>query len=281
MPTFIDRACRLCEFGLYEDGNIVMPEFVTASDGVALAFERLAPQEDAGRPAIMLVHGFGSSRQQNWKSTGWYGGLTAAGFAIVAMDCRGHGESGKPHEPASYGHDRMAEDVVTVMDASSLSSALILGYSMGGFIGLRFLAAHPGRVIKLAIAGVGETYLKDSITAPQARAALADALLTESPQTLTDPRAKMFRAFADQPGKDRLALAACMRAMSPKLPIETLAHLARPVLVVAGEQDDTAGRPEPLAAIFANGAAIAIPGRDHMSAVGDKNTRQAVIDFFR
>ena len=27
------------------------------------------------------------------------------------MDCRGHGDSGKPHDPAAYGHDRMAEDV--------------------------------------------------------------------------------------------------------------------------------------------------------------------------
>jgi pimeloyl-ACP methyl ester carboxylesterase len=281
MPAFIDRACRLCEFALGKDGKIVMPEFVTASDGVALAFERLAPQEEMGRAAIMLVHGFGSSRLQNWKSTGWYGGLTAAAFPIVAMDCRGHGDSGKPHDPDSYGHDRMAEDVMTVMETASLSSAFILGYSMGGFIGLRLLAAHPERVIKLAIAGVGETYLKDSITAPEARVALADALLTADPQSLTDPRAKMFRAFADQPGKDRLALAACMRAMSPRLSIETLAHLTRPVLVVAGDKDDTAGRPEPLAATFANGTAVSIPGRDHMSAVGDKHTRQAVIDFFR
>ena len=100
-----------------------MPEFVTASDGVALAFERLSPPEGPVHPAIVLVHGFGSSRAQNWKATGWYGGLTAAGFPIVAMDCRGHGDSGKPHDPAAYGHDRMAEDVALVMKACSLSSA--------------------------------------------------------------------------------------------------------------------------------------------------------------
>jgi pimeloyl-ACP methyl ester carboxylesterase len=258
-----------------------MPEFATASDGVALAFERLAPPEGTNHPVILLVHGFGSSRLQNWKSTGWFGGLTAAGFAIVAMDCRGHGDSGKPHDPHRYGHERMAEDVVVVMQACSLSSALILGYSMGGFIGLRLLAAHPERVIKLALGGVGETYLKDSISGPEARAALADALLVPDAGTITDSRAKMFRAFADQPGKDRLALAACMRAMSPRLPSETLAHLQRPVLVVAGDKDDTAGRPQPLAETFANGISVSIPGRDHNSAVGDKNTRQAVIDFFR
>ena len=64
------------------------------------------------------------------------------------------------------------------MPAAS-NQALILGYSMGGFIGLRLLAAHPERVIRLAIAGVGANYLKDRITSPAARAALADALLVE------------------------------------------------------------------------------------------------------
>jgi pimeloyl-ACP methyl ester carboxylesterase len=253
-----------------------MPEFVTAEDAVELAYER----QGEGLP-IVLVHGFGSSRVQNWKSTGWYGGLTEAGFSIVAMDCRGHGESGKPHDESFYGHDRMAEDVTLVMDACGLPDALILGYSMGGFIGLRLLAAHPGRVRKLAIAGVGETYLEDRITAPAARATLADALLTPDKDAITDPRAKMFRAFADQPGKDRLALAACMRAMSPHLPLEILSRLQRPVLVVTGSEDETAGRPEPLAAAIGGGRAVSIAGRDHMSAVGDRHTRQAVIDFFR
>jgi len=258
-----------------------MPHFATAADGVTLAYEQHAPENGSSGPPIVMVHGFGSSRVQNWKSTGWFGGLTAAGFSIVAMDCRGHGDSGKPHDPESYGHDRMAGDVVRVMEAAGLSSAFILGYSMGGFIGLRLLAAHPERVTRLAIAGVGETYLQDAITSPTARAALADALLTSDKDSITDPRAKMFRAFADQPGKDRFALAACMRAMSPRLAPAALAALARPILVVDGDKDETAGRAEPLAAAFADGRAVTIAGRDHMSAVGDKNTRQAVIDFFR
>ncbi|MDB5733682.1 MAG: hypothetical protein JWN16_319 [Alphaproteobacteria bacterium] len=253
-----------------------MPQFVTAADGVELAYER-----HGEGPAIMMVHGFGSSRLQNWKSTGWFGGLTEAGFSLVAMDCRGHGDSGKPHDEAAYGHDRMAEDVVTVMEACGLSSSLVLGYSMGGFIALRLLAAHPARVTRLAIAGVGAHYLEDRLTAPGARSLLADALLTPDPTTLTEPRAKMFRAFADQPGKDRLALAACMRAMSPHLPLATLKAMTQPILVVNGEMDDTAGAPGPLAAIFPNGRAAIVPGRDHMSAVGDKNTRQAVIGFFQ
>ena len=253
-----------------------MPEFVMAPDGVSLAFER-----HGEGPPILLIHGFGSSRAQNWKSTGWYGGLAEAGFSILAMDCRGHGDSAKPHEPAAYGHDRMADDVTVVMQACGLACVLVLGYSMGGFIGLRLLAAHPDRVIKLAVAGVGANYLKDGISSPGARSLLADALLAEDRETITDSRARQFRAFADQPGKDRIALAACMRAMSPHLSLETLSRMQKPILVVNGSEDETAGRAEPLAQTFVNGRAVTIEGRDHMSAVGDPRTRRAVIEFFR
>ena len=254
-------------------------EFVTADDGVALAFERTGVP---GGAPVMLVHGFGSSRSQNWKSTGWVSTLTEAGFAITAMDCRGHGESGKPHDPAAYGHDRMAQDVLAVMEAAGLDQVLLCGYSMGGFISLRLTAAHPERVTKLALAGVGEYYLRGPrISDPGSRDLLAEALETDDPSGLTDKRAIMFRAFAEQPGKDRFALAACMRAMSPRLPSETLARFAQPVLVVCGEMDDIAGPPDALAAQFRHGFAITIPARDHMSAVGDRKTRAAVADFFR
>ena len=64
-----------------------------------------------GEP-IVLVHGFASDRVQNWRAPGWYETLTDAGYRVVAIDCRGHGESDKPHDPAAYGHARWPSDVV-------------------------------------------------------------------------------------------------------------------------------------------------------------------------
>jgi pimeloyl-ACP methyl ester carboxylesterase len=152
-------------------------EFVTASDGIKLAFERMGPSSQLEGKPVLLVHGFGSSAHQNWKSTGWYGTLTGAGFAVVAMDCRGHGLSDKPHDPAFYGHDRMAQDAVQVMDAAGIAAAPVVGYSMGGFIALRLAAAHPARIAKLAVCGVGEFYLRGPrIADPEARSSLAEAL---------------------------------------------------------------------------------------------------------
>ena len=254
-----------------------MSEFATASDGIRLAFERVGQ----GDP-VVLVHGFGSSRQQNWKSTGWYASLAEAGFGVVAMDCRGHGLSDKPHDEALYGHDRMAEDVAAVMDAAGLTTAPLVGYSMGGFIGLRLAARFPQRVSRLALGGVGEFYLRGPrIGDADMRRKLSDALLTDDKASIAEARGCMFRDFADQPGKDRFALAACMRAMSPHLPPETLAQIRQPVLVVCGANDEIAGPPGPLAAAFPHGQAVIVPERDHMSAVGERKTRNAVVDFLK
>jgi pimeloyl-ACP methyl ester carboxylesterase len=254
-----------------------MTEFATTTDGLRIAYERVGEG-----PPVVLVHGFGSSRVQNWRSTGWYGSLTEAGYSVLAIDCRGHGESDKPHDPLLYHHDRMAEDVVNVMEEAGIGEAPYIGYSMGGLIGLRFAQLFPDRLPRLILGGVGEHYLTGPrVSDPERRTLIADALLAEDKDTITDPRARMFRDFADQPGKDRLALAACMRAMSPPLPRATLQILRLPILVICGDQDDVAGAAGPLAAIFSHGFAAIVPGRDHMSAVGARPTRQAAIDFLR
>jgi pimeloyl-ACP methyl ester carboxylesterase len=254
-----------------------MTEFAVASDGIRLAYEIVG----SGAP-VVLVHGFASSRQQNWKSTGWYGSLADAGFAALAMDCRGHGESDKPHDPAFYGHPRMADDVATVMDAAGLKAAPVIGYSMGGFLALRLALSQSERASSVVLGGVGEYYLRGPRIADEgSRSSLADALLAEDRSSITDKRGRMFRDFAEQPGKDRFALAACMKAMSQGLPPENLAQIRQRVLVVCGEMDDVAGAPGPLAAAFPRGQAVTIAGRDHMSAVGDRRTRQAVMNFLQ
>jgi len=242
-----------------------MTQFATARDGIRLAYEVVGD----GAETIVLVHGFGSSRRQNWKDPSWYDTLTKAGYCVVAMDCRGHGESDKPHVSPGYGHDEMADDVLAVMDDADVASAFVMGYSMGGFITIHLLMNN--------LDTAGNT--RDRVADPAVRAQIAEALAVADPSTITSPTARAFRAFADQPGKDRLALAACMRAPTRNLPREILARSTRPVLVVCGERDDLTGGPDDLAHAFADGRAVTVPNRDHMTAVGDKVYKQAVLDF--
>ena len=255
-----------------------MTDFAIATDGIRIAYEALG----AGAP-VMLVHGFGSSRVQNWKFPGWYEALS--GYRVIAMDCRGHGQSDKPHDPAHYDHGLMAGDVIAVMEAAGEASAFVMGYSMGGFIALQLVTTHPERIAKLVIGGVGASYLSaaetstDRLADPLVRERLADALLVPDKASITDPIALRFREFAELPGKDRLALAACMRAMRPPIRADILARVEVPVLVACGENDDLTGPPGPLAAAFPFGEAMTVPGRDHMSTVGDKAYKDAVREF--
>jgi pimeloyl-ACP methyl ester carboxylesterase len=253
--------------------------FATAADGVRLAYETVG----AG-PDIVLVHGFGSSRAQNWRDTGWYKTLTDAGYRVTAMDCRGHGESDKPHVAAGYGHDEMPADVCAVMDAAGVAAAHVMGYSMGGFVAIHLASQRAERLKKLIVAGVGESYLdvdnrRDRVADPRVRAEIVAALRADEPSAIASPTARTFRAFADQPGKDRLALAACMSAPAKNLSRDALARIAAPMLVVCGEKDELTGRPDGLAAAFARGQSVTVPGRDHMTAVGDRAYKQAVVEF--
>lgn len=248
-----------------------MAQFATATDGVRLAWERVG----TGTP-IVLVHGFASSRAQNWKAPSWYQTLTDAGYQVVAMDCRGHGDSDKPHDDASYG-DKMVGDIAAVMDAANLKRAIVMGYSMGAILTVGLLMSDSGRVARAIFGGIGESYFASKMH----RRGIADALRASDPSTITDPTQKAFRAFAEQDGKDLLALAACMSTDRTMYAKEQLAACKAAVLVVDGDKDTQAGAPEPLARAFPNGRAVVVPGRDHMTAVGDKVYKAAVLDFLK
>jgi pimeloyl-ACP methyl ester carboxylesterase len=246
-----------------------MTLFATANDGIRIAYETVGE----GRP-IILAHGFASDRKQNWKDVGWYETLTGAGFRVVALDFRGHGESDKPHDDNAYG-DTMLGDVLSVMDAAKIERADLMGYSMGAILSVGLVMTQPQRFRRAVFAGIGESYFNPRTH----RRGIAAALRATDASTITDPTEKAFRAFASQGGKDMAALAACMSAERTMYTREQLSKCATPILVVAGEKDVQAGAPDPLAAAFADGQAVTVPRRDHMTAVGDKVYKEAVLEF--
>jgi len=100
-----------------------------------------------GEP-VVLVHGWSASAEM-WNSLM---GDLARDHQVIAMDCRGHGRSDKPHEAGRY-RIEMANDVVRLMDHLGLARAHVVGYSMGGSIALRMLIDHPDRFLTAVIGG--------------------------------------------------------------------------------------------------------------------------------
>ena len=245
------------------------------SDGVHIAYDDIAPP--GAERTIVLIHGFVSNRNEGWKRTGWYTAFERRHMRVIALDQRGHGESAKLYEPQAYAREKMAGDVLALMDHLGVRHADLFGYSMGTRTALAAAIAAPDRVSNLILGGVG-----DKMLAPAAAVAgdpMADALLTDDISTITEPMLRSFRQFADEQGEDRQALAAVTRVKNPPLDREAMARLPMPVLVVAGVGDEGAGDPDGLARIFPHGRGVTVAGCDHFSAIPHALTKAAVFDF--
>lgn len=91
-------------------------------------------------PALVYAHGFGQTRHA-WARTA--AALAQRGYAGLAYDARGHGDS--QHNPAElpYGGEQFADDLIIVAGEQTQAPVLI-GASMGGLFGLLAEARWPG-----------------------------------------------------------------------------------------------------------------------------------------
>lgn len=244
------------------------------SNGVQIYFE----EHGSGEP-VMLVHGFASRAEHNWGVTKWFTTL-APHYRVVALDCRGHGKSGKPHDPAAYGGNTMGNDVIRLLDHLGIKRTLIMGYSMGGRIVTGLLMSHPERLRAAVLGGIGAV----SATTPSfSRKPIVDALLADNASGVTDERAKGFRQFAESAGNDLKALAACMGASREDFTAEQIAasKIRIPVMIVIGTKDLLVGNPTLLRDSIPGSKLVMLEGRDHLNAPGDKHYKEAVLEFFR
>lgn len=230
--------------------------------------------EGEGDP-VLLVHGFGSNIQTNWRGPGWIDLLVHAGYRVVAFDNRGHGASSKPYDPALYHSGLMAEDAGALLDHLGLSAAVVMGYSMGARISAFLSLARPDRVRALVLGGLG-IHLVDGVGLPTS---IAEAMEAPSLDDVTDPMGRMFRGFADQNRADRAALAACIRGSRQSLSVAEVARIVQPTLIAVGTRDRIAGSAAELAALMPNATVLDIVNRDHNPAVGDKQFKQGVLAF--
>jgi pimeloyl-ACP methyl ester carboxylesterase len=240
------------------------------SAGVEIAYQ----QWGEGLP-VLLIHGFASNRNVNWVETGWVRALAAAGHRVIALDNRGHGESGKLYDSNQYLAPMMADDAKRLLDHLKIERAAVMGYSMGARITAFLAMQHAARVSCAIFAGLAERMISGVGGAEE----IAGALEAFDLSHVTDRGARAFRVFADSTKSDRAALAACIRSSRVKIKPEALAAITCPVLVVAGELDEIAGPVEGLTKIIPGSRGVVLAKRNHMNAVGDSGYKEAVLRF--
>ena len=102
------------------------------------------------RPVMILSHGF-MMDITCWYEHGYVQELKS-NFDLLVIDARGHGLSGKPHDPTDYEDKTMARDVLAVMDDAGVKTASFFGFSMGGRTGLELAYIAPHRFSFFVIA---------------------------------------------------------------------------------------------------------------------------------
>jgi pimeloyl-ACP methyl ester carboxylesterase len=243
------------------------------SGDTAIAYDDIGPRE-GGRP-IVLLHGFASNRNENWRRLGWYGAFERKNIRFIAPDMRGHGESSKPHEPEAYAREKLVGDVFALLDHLNIAKADMMGFSMGTRIAMGMALADPKRVDLLILGGIGGRLFEP----PLAGNPMAAAMEAEKIDDISEPLLKSFRQFADEQGEDRLALAALTRATYSPFTREMVSQIANETLVVAGSRDVLAGDPGELTRAMPNAKSVTLPGCDHFSAIAHALFKASVFDF--
>lgn len=238
-------------------------------DGTAIAYE----EQGTGHP-VVCPHGFAADAYVNWIRSGVADALADAGFRVITYDARGHGESGKPHDPESYADGAMVRDLRALAEHLGLERFDLCGYSMGARVSLELICTDPAGVRRAVLGGIGERLLSHRRLDHEA---IADALVTDDKSGIESPVARSFRDFADLTGADREALAAIQLAEALGPP-EVLEGVDLPVLVICGDDDPLVGPPDGLAGRIP-GARTKVVGGTHLNVVNNPEFHRAVTEF--
>jgi pimeloyl-ACP methyl ester carboxylesterase len=225
-------------------------EFMVASDGVKIHYMT----QGQGTP-VVLIHGYTGRAEGNWFSNGVAEAL-AKKHRVIAIDCRGHGQSDKPYDPAKYG-DRMWKDVVELMDHLKIDRTHVHGYSMGGMITAQLLAHCPQRFITASFGGSGvrETDPKWVAKVPKDKEGV-------------DPQeAEARKKLAGNPARDPKALDAVRQSFLTRKPNPIdLTKIEIPVLAINGEFDSPNAKTVRMQRELKNFKSVILPGKSHLTA---------------
>ncbi len=217
--------------------------------------------------SLILLHGFGSSFDHNWRQTGWVDILADFGVTVPVIDLPGHGSSLPLTDPADYAD--ADEEIRRVLPADGLIAGV--GFSAGAELLLRVALAEPTRFDRIVLLGLG-----DNVFETRDPTAIAAAL--ESSEEPEDVQARLFLRLARSAGNDPRALSAFLRRRRRPVTEEELSSLHFPILVVLGDRD-TVRSADRLMAALPSASLVMLAGVDHFATPSDFGAIDATVKF--
>ena len=222
-------------------------------------------------PAVVLVHGFTGDIERSWINTGVLANLSTD-HRVLAFDLRGHGHSGKPHDPRAY--DEIGLDVIRLLDHTGVKRAHVVGYSLGGIIIAKLLTTHPERFTSALIGGAAyrrsrsaRADRENEAAAREVEAGIYRALIVSTAAT-DEPRpgeeAIHARSREIAGSNDVHAHAALMRARRALLVSDAeIAAVRVPTLALVGGADPALLRVQAMREFWQDLHVQVVPGATH------------------
>ena len=217
-------------------------------NGIDIAYEDIGASEDV----VLFVHG------HPFDHTMWAPQIdhfARNGWRVLAPDLRGYGHSG-----AVSGETRLdvfADDLICLLDHHAISSATIVGLSMGGQIAMETARRHRSRLRGMVLAA---TFCRpESAAGRRSRYAVADRLESEgmtayaaellpqmlAPRTIAEDRVLARYVLEMMSRAPASGAAAALRGRAERIDYgPTLAELRLPTLIVGGGHDRFTTRAE-------------------------------------
>jgi pimeloyl-ACP methyl ester carboxylesterase len=238
-----------------------------ASDGIELAFHEMGE----GR-AVVLLHGLFSDAVMNWIKFGHAAQIAAAGFRVIMPDLRGHGLSGRPHEPENYPAGVLARDLRELIDHLGL-----VEFDLGGFsLGARTTVEGIGEGLRPRRAVLGGAGLEGLRHWQRRKHFFLEAIELFDRVPRSDPHWLSIQFMKSQK-VDRVSAALLLESFADAF-MDWLQAFTMPTLVVCGSEDDDNGSAAELAAALPNAIFREVPGT-HMSSVTKPELGEAIAEF--
>ncbi|MFC0778256.1 alpha/beta fold hydrolase [Flavobacterium sp. HJSW_4] len=243
---------------------------------------------DSGKGnTIVLLHGF----LENKKMWSEYVALFSEKYRVVAIDLLGHGES----DCLGYVHkmEDNADVVNAVLEDLKIEKAIIVGHSMGGYVGLAFAELYPDKIRKLVL--LNSTSKEDSEERKLNRTRAIKAVKQNYVSFVSLAIANLFSEnnrirLAEEIEKVKTealktplqGIIASQEGMKIRKDREELVRKNLfPILLILGKKDPVLNYEESLSQIEDTTAELVSFEDGHMSQIENKETLKAVLlDFF-
>lgn len=258
------------------------------ANGIHIYYEE---RGDPQNPLLILIGGL-TRDHTIWSEVLKQEGMKQ--FRVIVYDNRGSGQTDQPEGP--YSSKLFADDLNAFMEKLGLSSAIIVGHSMGGFAAQYLAAYYPKQVAKLILCSTcmrqsaeGIEYLKGRLDLCRKKIPMEQMVQTALPWLYTSEYLTEDRICKIMEGVKSMRFPQTYQALEAQI-LACIQHDSRsilsliqvPTLVVTGKEDRimTPDTCREFASKLSNGSFLEIAHAAHMIQIERPKELSQIIQNF-